>query len=397
MPAPTTLAAALVRDLRAQGGRPAGIGPDAPTWSAVADRARRLGLGLAAAGWGAHRVAVTASGDPVRDLERELAVLAVGGAVALPGAEAEATLGDGVLRPGEGPEVAIADLLERGAAADAREPAAAERRLAALDPEAAAVVDRRRPVTHGQVLWALRAVDRWLGPALGPTGPGVVLDGAGPAGPALPAALVGRWWPAAAGARLTPTPTGPEAVAEAGADVVLLAPDAWSELARLLRRRAAGSLGGGLLLHRGRLVVAGESRSRRDRAALHAARWWAGERVRAGAGLAGVRLGLALAPVDPGTTRDLAAAGVRFAPTWCEDGVAAPLAAGPVRTPAPDGTWARPLPGRRLELDGPATTACGGDLPADGLVLSRAGRVDGRGRVALPRRRPAARAAGARP
>lgn len=396
MPPPTTLAAALVRDLRAHGARPAGIGPGAPTWSEVADRARRLGLGLAAAGWGERRVAVMPSGDPVRDLERELAVLAVGGVLALPGAEVESTLGDGVLRPGEGPEVAIDDLLDRGARADEREPAGAERRLAGLVPDAAAVVDRRRVVTHGEALWALRAVARWLGPALGPAGPGVVLDGAGPTGPALPAALVGRWWPAAAGARLTPTPSGAEAVAEAGAEVVLLAPDGWAELAQLLRRRAVGSLGGGLLLHRGRLVVAGESRARRDRAALHLARWWAGERVRAGAGLAGLRLGLALAPVDPGTTRDLAAAAVPFTPTWCEDGVAAPLAAGPVGRPAPDGTWARPLPGRRLELGGPATTAHGGDLPVDGLALRRTGRVDGRGRVALPRSRPGAVAAGAR-
>lgn len=396
MPDDPTLAAALVRGLRANGSRPTGTGTDAETWSARGDRARYLALALADAGWSRRRVAVTASGDPALDVERELGLLSAGAVLVVAGAEAEAVLADGALRPTSGPDVALDELVAEGAHRDAREPAAAEALLATLMGDDPAVVDPCRTVTHGEARWALRAVDRWLAPVIGPGGPGVVHSAPGAATPALPAAVVGRWWPASVGARLGPTPTDAAGVGGAPSpDLALLSPAAWAALAQRVRDEAGRSWGGPTLLHRGRLVISGESSSAGDRLALGAARWWAGPRVRYGAGLDGVRLGLALAPVDPGTTRDLAAVGIPFTPTWCADGVPAPIAAGPLVRAAPAGPWGRPLPGRRVELATGQTVIGGGDLPVEGLVVDGGTRVDPRGRVALPRWRAAGRRAGA--
>ncbi|MGI8938704.1 MAG: hypothetical protein ACR2JF_10940 [Iamia sp.] len=386
MPTPPTLAAALVQALRSQGRRPSTTGSDAPTWSEVADRSRRLSIGLAEAGWAGQPMAVEPSGRPSVDIERELAVLTAGAILALPGSDPAARIADEGLHPRDQPSLTLAEVVAAGEDCDARDPAGAERRLAALDPSAPACVEGRRTLTHGEVHWGLRAVHRWLTPAFPDGGPAAVVAGGRTGGSALSAALVGRWWPATLGARLAPEPSSVIEVGDVAADLVLLDGPAWAALAGRARERAAHSLGGGALLRRGRLVVSGESRSGIDRAALHGLRWWAGDRVRHGAGLGGLRLGLALEPVDVATRRDLAAVGVALASTWTVEGAAAPLAAGPVAPADPTASWGRPLPGRRIELVGAGAVAFGGDLPEEGLAAPGPGRVDGRGRVALPGR-----------
>lgn len=382
-----TIAAVLIRSLRAHGHRPAGTDA-APTWSQLVDTSRRLSLGLIDAGWSGHRIGVSPSNDPLLDLARELAVLGAGAVLAMWEEGAEARLVGGALHPAGGPLVDAGDLLARGDRLDGRAPAEAEAQVARLLPDAPACVDRRRVVTQAEVAWALRSVERWLAPAVGPSGPGVVVSAPGPAAPALPSALVGRWWPATAGARLAPNPDSAVAVRGVHPDVALLSSATWAELAEMVRERAAGSLGGATLLDRGRLVVSGESSSWRERGALALARRWSGERIREGGGLGVLRLGLCFEPVDRSAAQDLASVGVALAPAWVTDGVPAPLAAAPVVRTAPLDGWGRPLPGRRMVSAGAHTTVHGGDVGPEGCVVDGALRVDRRSRVALPHRTP---------
>lgn len=390
MSSPPTLAGALVRSLRAHGARPAGAAPGSSTWSEVVDRSRLLGLGLADAGWSGRAIAVEASGRPARDLGGELAVLCAGSVLALPGAEANAVVVGEALRSGDGTTTRLVDLVAAGARLDRRDPAAAERHLAAIDPDAPAVADRRRTLTHGEALWGVRAVDRWLTPAVGADAPGLVLAVPGDDAPALTAALVGRWWPATVGAGLAPAPDPGDEPSTAGRTLVVLSATGWAEVARRLRHQAGRRRRGRSLLRRGRLVVAGEADGPQDRARLALARRRAGEAIRERTGLGDLRLGLCLAPLDPGTARDLEALDVPVAVVWCEQGVAGAVAAGPVARTATTEGWGRALPGRRIEAEGHSTVVFGGDVADEGLRLDVATRIDDRGRVALPRpaRRP---------
>jgi hypothetical protein len=196
--------------------------------------------------------------------------------------------------------------------------------------------------------------------------------------------VVGRWWPATTGSVLAPVEAG-AVPSLAGQGLVVLAPRDWAEVARRLREEAGRGRRGRSLLRLGRLIAAGEVDSPRDRARLALARRRTGEALRVRAGLGDLRIGLSLAPLDPGTARDLEALDVPVADAWCEDGLAGPVAAGPVVQTSPAEGWGRPLPGRRLETEGHSTLVCGGDLPDEGLRLASATSVDARGRVALPR------------
>lgn len=388
MPRSTTFAATLVRAVRAHGSQPAAVGAGPPSWGTVADGARHLALGLHEAGLTGRRVAVDATGAPHAVVELELAALAAGAVLVAPGAgELDARLTRTSLTLlGPAPTAsALDEVLEAGRAADHDRPAAAEELLAGLAPEAPALADGDHTISQAEALWALRAVDRWLGPVLAAdAAEPVVVVGGGPAGSALSLALLGRWWPASIGAALVGTDRPVAAtVGSHRPTVAILGPDDWTEMADGMRRTADRSLGGPALLRRGRVVVAGESTARRDRVGLAVARRWAGPRVRGGAGLDQLVVGVSLGPLAPGTARDLAAASVPVTPTWLEPGVLAPVAAGPVARPQPATRWGRPLPGRSVEVGPGRTSVHGGDV-GDGRDVPTRVRLDARGRVRLP-------------
>jgi len=390
---PPAPALALVRAVRAHGDRPAAPGPGAPSWRAVADDARHLGLGLRDAGLAPGRRAVVEGTGlaPHQVLERELAVLSTGAVLALdPGDEVSpvAVVGADELRVegAAGPVTCDVDRLRRrGRAVDAEAPDRYEALLAALDPADPSVALPGRQATGAEVTWALRAVDRWLAPAFDGEGPGPVLvvdDGPGRGA----AAVLGRWWPARAGAPLVDPGTDPaEAARRAGATVVVAGPGHWRAVAAGLRDAGARSRATAALLRRGRVVAAGEPAGPVERAGLAATRRWVGAGLRDVAGVAGLRAGVAWDGLDPVDARDLAAALVPVVPTWCVAGALAPVASAPVARPEPASGWGRPLPGRDVVADGSRTTIRGGDLPGGRLTLVARTAVDGRGRVRLPR------------
>lgn len=378
-----TLAAALVSGLRTHGHRPSG--PDGRRWSASADDARTLALGLAEAGVGPGttvRVRLAADASPAAVVAAEVAVLASGAALAVGEGPADLELDDTALR-GPGADRPVADLRAAGADLDRRRPADHEERLAALDPGAVALVGDGLVATHAQAVWALRSVAAWIGPAV-PDGPHTVL--APPPGGPVAAALVGRWWPASAGAQLVWI--GPDAPAEAARAVcpdVVVGDDAvWGELVDGVRAEAARTRAGTSLLRRGRALVAGEVASPVERAGRGLAERRAGERVRRSAGLGALALGVCLGPLAVATGRDLAAAGLPVVGTWIEPGVPAPVASGPRARPTPAEPWGRPLPGRTVEV-GPPAVVHGGDVDPAGATATAATEVDPRGRLRLPR------------
>ncbi|HXH59038.1 hypothetical protein [Iamia sp.] len=388
MSGPSTLAAALVRALRAHGSRPAAVGAGAPSWATVADGARHLALGLHEAGLSGRRVAVDPTGAPHEVVGREVAVLAAGAVLTAPGTgELDARLTHTTMTVlGPDPTTSSRSEIERaGRRADRDRPAEAEELLATIEPSGPALAGVDHTVSQAEALWALRAVDRWLGPSLNAMAAElVVVVGGGPAGSELSLALLGRWWPASSGAALVGVDGSATAtVASHRPTVAILGPDDWAELAGGVRRTADRSLGGPALLRRGRVVVAGESTTRRDRTGLVVARRWAGPRVRGGAGLDQLVAGVSLGPLAPGAARDLTVASVPVTPTWLEPGVLAPVAAGPVTRPQPATCWGRPLPGRSVEVAPGRTTVHGGDVGGGRDVSTRV-RVDPRGRVRLP-------------
>lgn len=412
-----TFAAALVSGLRAHGHRPSG--PDGRRWSTVADEARTLALGLAAVGAGSGRtirVALGPTAAPATLLAAEVAVLAAGAALAVDDdAGADLRLGaDGLAADGpggdgleSGGDRSLADLRAAGLAAARDEPALHEERLAALDPASIALRSAGHAVTHAQAVWALRCVAAWVGPAV-PDGPRAVL--APPPGVAtapVPAALVGRWWPAAAGAQLAwvtagdpgdGTTSGTTDRTTSGADPVGWArevrPDVvvgdgatWTALADAVRAGAGRTRAGEALLRRGRALVAGEATGRAERAGRNLAERRAGVRVRSAAGLDALAVGVCLGPLDLATGRDLAAAGLPVVATWIDPAVPAPVASGPRSRPTPGEPWGRPLPGRSLVV-GPPLVVHGGDVAPEGVSVAATTEVDTRDRVRLPRTTP---------
>ncbi|HEU5152714.1 MAG TPA: hypothetical protein VFU19_19645 [Iamia sp.] len=375
-----TFAAALVSGLRAHGHRPSG--PEGRPWSAVADEARTLALGLVEAGVvPGTAIAVRPGGaTPAGVLATEVAVLAAGAALALDGAVADVTI-DGDTVRGLGDDRPVATLRAAGADLGRRRPAAHEERLAAVEPGDVALVGDGTATTHAQAVWALRSVAAWVGPVV-PDGPRAVL--APPAaGATVAGALVGRWWPAAAGAALVVGADPVEAARAARPDVVVGDAATWDALVDAVRAEAGRSRSGTGLLRRGRAVVAGEAATRVGRAGRGLAARRAGDRLRAAAGLDALAVGICLGPLAVATGRDLAAAGLPVVATWIDPLVPAPVAAGPVARPTPSEPWGRPLPGRTVEV-GPPAVVHGGDV-APGGVPTGPVVVDERGRVRLPR------------
>lgn len=363
MSAPT-LAALMVGGLRAHGDRPSG--PDGRRWSAVADEARGLSIGLVATGVGpGTRVRVEAVTDPVARVAREVAVLASGAVLVVdPDAPADVTVDVTATATAEGPGG----------------PDAPEARLAAIAPEAPALETRAATVSHGEAAWALRSVAAWLAGAL-PTGPAR----AGAAGPVATVAdaLVGRWWPASTGAALVP---GADRRAHRP-DLLVGPPATWAEVADEVRRAAGRTRAGRALLGRGRVLAAGEVEgpsARVERAARAVAERRRGADVRAAVGLDALRAGVCTGPLAPVDGRDLAALGLPVVVAWADPTVPAPVAATPVARPAPASGWGRPLPGRSIEV-GPPVVVRGGDVGPSGRPVVGGTEVDARGRVRLPR------------
>ncbi|QYG92757.1 hypothetical protein HC251_10175 [Iamia sp. SCSIO 61187] len=378
---PPTFAAALVSGLRAHGDGPAA--PDGRRWSAQADDARTLALGLAEAGIGPGTVVRVAVGPaPAARVAAETAVLAVGAALATDDAvDRDVELDDAEVR-GAGPDRPLAEVRAAGTEVDRRRPDAHEVRLASVAPDEVALRGAGLVVTQAQAVWALRSVAAWVGPAV-PDGPRVVVAPPVDATPA--AALVGRWWPATAGAVLAAPATDVAATARRlDPDIIVGDAALWAALADAVRVAAARTRPGTALLRRGRALAAGEASGAVERLGRGLAERRAGERVRVAAGLEGLALGICLGPLDLGTGRDLAAVGLPVVATWVEPGVLAPVASGPRARPTPAEPWARPLPGRTVAV-GPPPVVHGGDLGAEGVVAVSAVEVDGRGRVRLPR------------
>ncbi|HMJ77975.1 MAG TPA: hypothetical protein VK507_18480 [Iamia sp.] len=378
-----TFAAALVSGLRAHGHRPSG--PAGRRWSAVADEARTLALGLVEVGvrpGSAVRIRLHAGVRPEALIAAELAVLASGAALAVddevgPDLELDAT----ALR-GLGADRPLVDVRAAGAELDRHRPAAHEERLAGIEPADVAVLGDGLVVTHAQAVWAFRSVASWIGPAV-PDGPQTVLL-APPGRETVAAALVGRWWPAASGAALAAGDDLVAAARQARPDIVVGDAASWTVLADALRAEAARTRAGTTLLRRGRVLVAGEVASRAERVGRGVAERRAGARVRSAAGLDALALGVCLGPLDLATGRDLAAAGLPVVTSWVEPGVPAPVASGPRARPAPAEPWGRPLPGRTIEV-GPPVVVHGGDLGPAGAASASLTEVDPRGRVLLPR------------
>lgn len=381
MLSPPTFAAALVSGLRAHGDSPAE--PDGRRWSALADDARTLALGLAEAGIGPGTlVRVGADHAPAPRVAAETAVLAVGAALATDDAVAADVELDRDEVRGAGPDRSRADVCAAGTDRDRRRPDAHEERLAAVAPDDVALRGDGLVVTQAQAVWALRSVASWVGPAV-PDGPRTVLAPTVATTPA--ASLVGRWWPATVGATLAaPSSDVAAAARRLHPDIVVGDAALWAALADAVRAAAARSRVGTALLRRGRVLAAGETSGRVERLGRGLAGRRAATQVRGAAGLDGLALGICLGPLELGTGRDLAAAGVPVVATWVEAGVLAPVASGPRVRPTPAEPWARPLPGRSIAV-GPPPVVHGGDLGAEGVVAASGVEVDGRGRVRLPR------------
>lgn len=378
-----TFAAALVSGLRAHGHRPSG--PDGRHWALAADDARTLALGLVAAGvepGSAVRVVAEVGDSPDAVLAAELAVLASGAVLVVDDtAEADAELSSAGLT-GAGKPRSLGEVSAAGAEVDRGQPSAHEDRLAAIAPDDVAVRGDGVAVTQAQALWALRCVAAWIGPVA--DGPRSVL-GVPPSRGTLTAALLGRWWPATAGAALAaPRPAGPvHRSVDLRPDVVIGDAEAWDELVDAVRASAAGSRAGTTLLRRGRALIAGEVAGRAERVGRSLAERRAGERLRGAAGLDRLALGICLGPLPVATGRDLAAVGLPVIATWVEPGVPAPVASGPRARPTPAEPWGRPLPGRSID-PGPPAVVHGGDLDPAGHTTTAPVEVDARDRVRLP-------------
>lgn len=376
--------------MRAHGSRPAGPGPDAPRWSAVADDARTLALGLRAVGVADRSLTVDVAGPVHEVVGRELAVMAAGAVLVLSGPAADGHLSHrSLVMGGGGEEHTLGALQARGVEDSAGgRPAAHEEELGAISPSAVALVDGERQISHGQARWALHAVDRWLAPVVGRTG--IVVAASQPpaeaGATAAAGAMVGRWWPASTGAALAGGDVDPVALLRGTSPTLaVLAPAAWAQVAGAVRSSAGRASGGSLLLRHGRVAVSHGPLSRVERAALAAARRRAGPRVRTGAGVDELTVGVSLGRVDPQTARDLAAAGAPIASVWMVAGAAAPVASESVARSDGADVWMRPLPGRTVRSELGRTWVEGGDLPAEGLELAGMARIGPGDRVQPPR------------
>lgn len=378
-PPASTLAGLLVRGMRSAAGRPA----DArrTRWTDAADRARDLAIGMIAEGAAAGRTVTVdvRTLHPVEVVVCELAVWAAGGAVRLSGADGGPVLGR---RTGRSDRVSVdldVDALAAAGRASDAAPDAHEVRLAALDPDATAVVGDGGAHTHGQLAWALRSVQQWLREAV-PDGPSVAAVAAGRTD--VTGVMLTRWWPAVEGARTVPVRPGtlPAVVDEVDPDVVVVDPDEWHAVAARLREAAPSVRFGTAMLRAGRTAAAGEPTALPVASWAEAGRRWVGPRVRTAARLGSMRAGVCLGVPEPVDGRDLDAAGLTVVPTWLEPALAAPVAAGVIGS-GRDSGWGRPLPGRTVDV-GPPATVTGGDVDAPAPVSPT--RAAGH-RVQLPR------------
>lgn len=380
---PPTLVRLLVRGMRSAAGRPA----DArrTRWADVADRARDLALGLLVEE-AVDGTVVTVDADtlhPAEVLACEVAVWAAGGAVRLAGSAPGPVLGRPTgRRDRDEVDLDVDRLVATGRSADLA-PDAHERRLAALDPAAPAVVGPAGVHSHTQMAWAVRSVQQWLRELL-PEGPSVVAVDGGRTDVA--GVLLTRWWPALEGARTVPVRPGTSAavISEIGPDVVVAGPSEWHHVAARVREVAPAMRLGPAMLRAGRTVAAGEPGQ--SAATTWATTTWAttsrrvvGRRVRDAALVGSVAAGVCLGGLRTVDGRDLDAAGIPVVSTWLEPGLAAPVAAGVTGSGRTEG-WGRPLPGRTVDVGRP-TTVTGGDV--DGPVPVTPTRAD-RHRVRLP-------------
>jgi len=259
------------------------------------------------------------------------------------------------------------DLVARGAEIDDEQPDRFEKLVERIDPDAPATVDGDRELSHGQVLWWARSLDRFVTPVVEDEREEhtVACIGVG----SFLGRLFAQYWPARTGATVWWPAHG--ATSDAVTDVVreaqptVLAGPAslWRDLAAVAAARANDTW-----LALGRTHVAGEPMGATARASRRALQRMFGRRLARDLGIDRCHTRLAVDDLDRATSRELAAVGIdvarAFAPSACGvvavDGRVAPGVAARVRA-------------GEVDVRGPGTI----EWTATGL----AGAIDERGRL----------------
>ena len=319
-----------------------------PRWRATGLRARHAALGLVEAGLGSGEVVTVTGTGPERTVA-ELAVMAAGGATT------PEKQGDGsrLLDIGD-----LEALCDQGVAVDRARPDRFEELVASVTCDDVATIADGHRLSHGNVLWAVRSLVRWLdaGPAE------TVVVRADPA--AVAARVAGPYLAAALAADLLHRWEGRPTVAFADAA-------GWDELAGRVTAQAGE---GALRVARAR--AAGDPLTRVERARARVARR-AMRALRAELGLDRCRAFVCLGP-RPGVTtrRELAAAGIHVAGSWGHPGCGGIAAIGDPPCP---------IPGVTIGIDDDGCVAVRGPSVAaepggDGwLRTGEPGRLDERG------------------
>ena len=320
-------------------------------WRSVGMRARRVALGLAEAGLPSGGI-VSVDGPPGDDrVVAELAVLAAGGATGDddPWRRLDATTD-------------LAELEEKGAAADGECPDRFEDMIGSVTQDDLATVADGHRLTHRNILWATRSLVRWLDA----TPADRILVSADPAD--VGTRLTGIYLATVLGAGLSHDRT------DDGRPTIVFADAAfWTALADRVTAALPDRA-----LRLARAAVAGDPLSTVER--LRARRL---ARARAAAmaavGIDQTRAFVCLGPLpSDGVRRELLAAGVEVVATWGHPGVAGLGAAG--NPPCP-------LPGVTIGVDDDGTLAVRAasaavDPGGDGwLRTGQQGTLDERGAV----------------
>ena len=324
-----------------------------PSWRALGRRARHVTLGLVDEGMRSGAVVTIKGGEAGPDRTvAELAVMAAGGAT---------TADDGGERILDA-DADLDELVARGAAVDRAAPDRFEELVSSVTCDDVATVAAGYRLTHGNLLWAVRSLVRWLPAACRNAGEATPDDRiAVHADPAEVASRVcGPYLAAVLGAETGTPPT------------VVFADALWWD-ALAVRVSTEGSR---RALRVARARVADDPLTTVERATLGVA----GRRMRIlrqQLGLDRCRVFVCLGPLPgAGTRRELAAAGIHVTGSWGHPGCAGIAAVGDPPCP---------LPGLTIGIDDDGLIAVRGasvaaDPGGDGwLRTGQPGRLDERG------------------